>query len=101
MHATCASEEGPIRVEKAASNERIAQLGARSWSTWGCGVSEFPWTYGGTETSLLIEGEVVVTPITPAGPAVTLQAGDVATFPAGLSCTWKVTKALRKHYRFS
>jgi hypothetical protein len=31
---------------------------------------------------------------------VTLQAGDLATFPAGLSCTWDVHAPLRKHYRF-
>jgi len=27
--------------------------------------------------------------------------GDLVTFPAGLSCTWDVKKALRKHYQFS
>ena len=61
-------------------------------------MSTFPWTYGETETSLLLEGEVTVTP--DGGRAVTLRAGDVAVFPAGMSCTWSVTKSLRKLYRF-
>ncbi len=96
-----ADTSGPIRVERAASEARIKELGCRSWPTWSCGVSTFPWSYGDTETSLLVEGEVTVTPTQPPGPAVTLRPGDVATFPAGLACTWAVTKALRKHYNFS
>ena len=26
--------------------------------------------------------------------------GDLVTFPVGMSCTWKVLKPVRKHYRF-
>lgn len=61
-------------------------------------MSTFPWTYGETETSLLLQGEVTVT--LSGGEPVTLRAGDVAVFPAGMSCTWKVTQSLRKLYRF-
>ncbi|CAN0556229.1 unnamed protein product, partial [Ectocarpus sp. 8 AP-2014] len=32
-------------VTKNPSEEEIKALGARSWPTWGCGVSKFPWTY--------------------------------------------------------
>jgi uncharacterized protein len=46
-------------------------------------------------------GKVTVTPTDPAfGEAVTIEAGDVATFPAGMSCTWDVTEAISKHYNF-
>jgi uncharacterized cupin superfamily protein len=26
--------------------------------------------------------------------------GDLVTFPAGMSCTWEVRGAVKKHYRF-
>jgi uncharacterized cupin superfamily protein len=26
--------------------------------------------------------------------------GDLVTFPQGMSCTWKIRKDVRKHYRF-
>ncbi len=84
---------------RGASEAQIAALGCRQWPTWGCGVSTFPWSYDSPETSLLIAGAVTVTP-DGGGEPVTLGPGDIATFPAGLSCTWAVTAPLRKHYRF-
>jgi uncharacterized protein len=27
-------------------------------------------------------------------------AGDLVTFPKGMSCVWKIASAVRKHYRF-
>ncbi|NET86216.1 MAG: cupin domain-containing protein, partial [Moorea sp. SIO1F2] len=26
--------------------------------------------------------------------------GDLVTFPAGMSCTWKILSNVRKHYQF-
>jgi uncharacterized cupin superfamily protein len=46
----------------------------------------------------LLEGEVTVTPA--GGEPVRFGKGDLVTFPAGMSCTWKVHKAVRKHYKF-
>ena len=34
------------------------------------------------------------------GPPVQLRAGDLVTFPAGLSCTGEIHEEVRKHYRF-
>jgi uncharacterized cupin superfamily protein len=34
----------------------------RSWPTWGCEVSRFPWSYSENETCYVIEGHVIVTP---------------------------------------
>ena len=67
--------------------------------TWGCGVSKFPWSYGETECCYVLEGEVTVTP-SDDRKAVTFGKGDFVTFPAGMSCTWDVTKAINKHYMF-
>ncbi|MEQ1766872.1 MAG: cupin domain-containing protein, partial [Methylotenera sp.] len=46
----------------------------------------------------ILEGEVTITP-NDGSAAVSFQAGDLVTFPAGLSCTWNIKKALRKHYQ--
>lgn len=93
-----ASGQKSISVVRQASAAEVSRLGCKSWPTWSCGVSHFPWTYGEQETSLLIEGAVTVTP--DGGEPVALLAGDMATFPAGLSCVWYVTQPLRKHYSF-
>ena len=87
-----------IRVIKEASEADLEKM--RKWPTWGCEVSKFPWTYGEKETCLLIQGKVTVTP-TGGGQPVTIQKGDIAIFPAGMSCTWDVTESIQKHYRFS
>ena len=65
--------------------------------TWGCGVSEFDWYYDEREQCILTEGEVTVDYD---GGSVSFGAGDHVTFPAGLSCVWKVTKPVQKHYEF-
>lgn len=87
-----------ITVEHNPSQERLAQLGVSSWSTWSKEVSTFPWTYSEQEVAYVLEGEVTVTP--KGGDPVSFGKGDLVTFPSGLACTWEVKKPLRKHYRF-
>jgi uncharacterized cupin superfamily protein len=87
-----------IVVERAPSAERLERLGVHDWPVWSKEVSVFPWTYDCAETCYVLEGEVAVTP--DGGAAVEIRAGDLATFPAGLSCTWEVRHPLRKHYNF-
>ncbi|CBN73800.1 hypothetical conserved protein [Ectocarpus siliculosus] len=88
-----------IKVTKDPSEEEIKALGARSWPTWGCGVSKFPWTYEGTETCLILEGDVTVTPDDDRD-AVEVGVGDLCVFPDGMSCTWDVRAPVKKHYKF-
>lgn len=64
---------------------------------WSCGVSEFDWFYDSKETCLLIEGEVTVEYD---GQSVYFGAGDYVVFPEGLSCRWKVSSPVKKHYVF-
>ena len=87
-----------IIVDHAPDEAKLASLGIASWPIWSCDISEFPWTYDSRETCYLLEGEVVVTP--DGGRPVTIKAGDLVVFPAGMSCRWNVLKAVRKHYRF-
>ena len=88
----------PISVVHNPSAEQLQQLGVADWPIWSRGVSTFPWTYDEQETCLLLEGDVTVTP--DGGEPVRFGAGDLVTFAAGLSCSWDVHAAVRKHYRF-
>lgn len=92
-------EKVGIRIERNPSEERLAQLGVRSWPKWGCPASEFPWTYDGTETCYLLKGKVKVTP-KGSTEFVEFGAGDLVVFPNGLECTWTVSEAVDKHYKF-
>ena len=87
-----------ILWERNPSPDKLEQIGVYDWPIWEKEVSNFPWTYDARETCYILKGEVMVTP--DGGEAVTLQAGDLVTFPAGMSCTWDITKAIRKHYKF-
>lgn len=87
-----------ILIEHQPSQERLNQLGVSSWSIWTKEVSEFPWTYDEQETCYFLEGDVIVTP--DGGDPVVMGKGDLVTFPAEMSCTWKIKSNVRKHYRF-
>lgn len=86
-----------ITIEQA-SKEKLESLGVSSWPIWEKEVSEFPWFYDSTESCYILEGHVIVTPKD--GEPIEIQAGDFVCFPAGLACTWKITKHIRKHYNF-
>jgi len=87
-----------IRVEHNPPEQRLTGLGVRQWEIWEKEVSEFPWHYDEQEICFFLAGEVTVTP--DGGTPVMIKAGDLVTFPQGMSCTWKITKPVRKHYRF-
>ncbi len=85
-----------INVERQPETARLKELGVENWPIWTKEVSEFPWTYDGQEICYFLEGAVTVTP--EGGEPVTMGKGDLVTFPAGMSCRWKITKDVRKHY---
>lgn len=87
-----------IKIERHPDEKRLKELGVKAWPIWEKEVSEFPWMYDEAETCYLLEGDVLVTPST--GEPVRVQKGDLVTFPQGMSCTWKVEKPVRKHYKF-
>jgi uncharacterized cupin superfamily protein len=86
-----------IKKEKA-NSETISQLGATRWPIWTKEISEFPWSYDQTEICLILEGEAIISQ--PDSNDVTIKAGDLVTFQAGLNCYWNIRKAIRKHYTF-
>ena len=95
--ATTNSEE--IEVVRQPDSDFLESKGVFDWGTWGCGVSKFPWTYGEAESCYLLEGDVTVTPAD-GRQAVTFGKGDFVTFPAGMTCTWDVRAAVKKHLIF-
>ena len=84
-----------ILVRKPTDREIAAM---KSASVWTCGVSTFNWHYDSEETSLIVEGEVVVNY---GDTSVSFAAGDLVVFPKGLSCVWQVKKPVKKHYIFA
>jgi uncharacterized cupin superfamily protein len=86
-----------IKIERNPGDERLERLGVRTWPVWSKEASEFPWSYDVAETCYFLEGDVVVTP--DGGEPVEVGKGDLVTFPAGMSCTWKIRGDVRKHYR--
>jgi hypothetical protein len=87
-----------ITVERHPDPVRLKEMGVSEWPIWTKEASTFPWSYDDTETCYLLKGEVEVTP--DGGQPVTFGAGDLVTFPRGLSCTWKINQDVKKHYRF-
>ena len=87
-----------ISVTSPCPESTINELRIKQWPIWTCDPSSFPWSYSDKETCLLLEGDVTVTP--DGGKPVRFGVGDLVVFPQGMSCTWEVHKAVRKHYRF-
>ena len=79
------------------TKEESDRVKSEHWGIWTKEVSEFPWSYDERETCLIIEGEVTVTF---EGGSVKFGKGDFVVFPEGLECTWKITKPVRKYYKF-
>lgn len=96
------SQEGrqvsTITIDRNPSEEKLGALGISNWPIWEKEASEFPWRYDETETCYFLEGEVIVTP--DGGTPVRMGKGDLVTFPKGMSCTWSIRNAVRKHYNF-
>jgi uncharacterized cupin superfamily protein len=87
-----------VIVEQRPDPSRLAQLGVFTWLIWEKEVSKFPWHYDEKEVCYLLEGDVTATP--QGGQPVHFGKGDLVTFPEGMSCTWEIHKAVRKHYKF-
>jgi uncharacterized cupin superfamily protein len=61
---------------------------------WECTVGSFIWHYGEDETVYIISGEVFIS--TENGEERRLGEGDMAVFPGGVSCKWRVTTPVKK-----
>lgn len=55
------------------------------------------WYYDAAENCVIPEGEVQ---INTDYETLNISAGDFIRFPKGLSCVWKISKPVRKHFKF-
>ena len=79
------------------TKEELIKTGVFNWPIWTCEVSEFPWTYSEKESCYILDGEIEVKTDE---AILKIRPGDFVIFPKGLSCTWTVSKPVRKHYSF-
>ncbi len=88
-----------IHFERRPSPAKLEILGVFDWPIWEKEVSEFPWEYEREEVCYFLRGQVIITP--EVGEPQEFGRGDLVTFPAGMKCTWKILKAVEKHYSFN
>jgi uncharacterized cupin superfamily protein len=88
-----------ILLERNPSPAKLDVIGVYDWPIWRKEVSEFPWSYDRQETCYVLRGRFIVTP--ERGEPQEFRRGDLITFPAGLSCTWKILEDVEKHYNFA
>ncbi len=86
-----------IKVERF-TEEELKKRKVFSWPIWEKEVSRFDWHYDCVEECYFLEGKVCVE--VKGGKAVEFGKGDFVTFSKGLSCTWDIKEAVRKHYNF-
>ena len=79
------------------NKDQTDKLGIFSWPVWSCGVSVFPWTYDRKESCFILEGDVIVKT---EHQSINITKKDFVIFPKGLSCSWNVSKPVKKHYMF-
>ncbi|XAR58686.1 hypothetical protein NMG60_11014174 [Bertholletia excelsa] len=91
-----------IVVQRNPSESQLSELGIKFWPKWGCSPGKYQLRFDAQETCYLLKGKVkVYAKGSPAPePAVEFGAGDLVTIPKGLSCTWDVSIAVDKHYKF-
>jgi len=75
--------------ELARSRDRTATI-----YDWSCTAGRFTWHYAEDEILVVVSGETFITDEN--GKEHRLGPGDMGFFPAGSSCTWRVTGHVRK-----
>lgn len=66
---------------------------------WGCPPGKYMLKFDAEETCYLVRGRVKVYP-KGSSEFVEFGGGDLVVIPKGLSCTWDVSVAVDKHYKF-
>ncbi|XP_031287083.1 uncharacterized protein LOC116145779 [Pistacia vera] len=88
-----------IIIENNPSDSKLSELGIKSWPKWGCPPGKYTFKYNAEETCYLLKGKVKVFP-KGSSEFVEFGAGDLVIIPKGISCTWDVSVAIDKHYKF-
>ncbi|KAI3782926.1 hypothetical protein L2E82_12985 [Cichorium intybus] len=89
-----------IIVHKNPSESHLSELGIKSWPKWGCSPGKYQLKFDAQETCYLLRGKVKVYRKNSSEIISEFGAGDLVILPEGLSCTWDVSVAVDKHYKF-
>lgn len=87
-----------ITIEHNVTPAKLDVLYVDDWPIWEKEVSEFEWEYDKTETCYIVEGKAIITPVDE--EPVTIESGDMVTFPKGMKCVWNIIEPIEKHYKF-
>ncbi|XP_028758268.1 uncharacterized protein LOC114735125 isoform X2 [Neltuma alba] len=88
-----------IIVERNPPQARLATLNVTCWPKWGCSPGKYQLKFDAEETCYLLKGKVKAYP-KGSSEFVEFGAGDLVIIPKGLSCTWDVSLAVDKYYKF-
>jgi hypothetical protein len=86
-----------VKIEHDPDRKKLEEMKVFNWPIWEKEPSRFNWSYDVQEVCYLLEGKVRVEP--EGGEPVEFGAGDLVTFPPGLSCVWDISQKVRKHYK--
>ncbi|KAF3436060.1 hypothetical protein FNV43_RR23152 [Rhamnella rubrinervis] len=90
-----------IMVERNPSEARLSELNIKCWPKWGCSPGKYQLKFDAEEICYLLKGKVKAYPKGSSSEEfVEFGAGDLVTIPKGLSCTWDVSIAVDKYYKF-
>ncbi|KAH7517472.1 uncharacterized protein LOC107426454 [Ziziphus jujuba] len=88
-----------IMVERNPSEARLSEMNIKCWPKWGCSPGKYQLKFDAEETCYLLKGKVKAYP-KGSSEFVEFGAGDLVIIPKGLSCTWDVSVAVDKYYKF-
>ncbi|CAN1184769.1 hypothetical protein LINPERPRIM_LOCUS39337 [Linum perenne] len=92
-----------ITVDRNPSEAKLNQLNIKCWPKWGCSPGKYQLKFDAEETCYLVKGKVKVYPKggeQSSAEHVEFGAGDLVVIPKGMSCTWDVSVAVDKYYKF-
>ncbi|KAK2632803.1 uncharacterized protein LOC104429154 [Eucalyptus grandis] len=100
-----------ILVERDPPESKLSELNIKCWPKWGCPPGKYQLKFDAEETCYLVKGKVKVYPrgssSSPSSASASSEdqfvefgAGDLVIIPKGLSCTWDVSVAVDKYYKF-
>ncbi|TQD87466.1 hypothetical protein C1H46_026978 [Malus baccata] len=98
--SSSSSSDLRIIVERNPSESRLSQLDIKCWPKWGCSPGKYQLKFDAEETCYLLKGRVKAYYPKGSSEYVEFGAGDLVTIPKGLTCTWDVSLAVDKHYKF-
>ncbi|KAF8037906.1 hypothetical protein BT93_B0677 [Corymbia citriodora subsp. variegata] len=101
------SEKPKIVVERNPLESRLSELNIKHWPKWACPPGKYRLKFDAEETCYFLKGkvrayskELPVSVSVLSLDFVEFAAGDLVTIPKGISCTWEVSVAVDKYYKF-